>query len=153
MRPLVDIVCLTILAWVPVVWLIVLLLKRYLVPDYLQNPVLLGLVVVLFATSNHLQEESGLITVTVMGLILANQRQVAVKHVVEFKDRFYHSAAAHYELAKPGTFRLIPEEAKLRALDRDYREMQVMFFSHPPAWEVVVSTLSSLEKRINGLEG
>jgi predicted nucleotidyltransferase component of viral defense system len=76
-----------------------------------------------------------------------------LRHVVEFKDRFYHSAAAHYELAKPGTFRLIPEEAKLRALDRDYREMQVMFFSHPPAWEVVVSTLSSLEERINGLEG
>ena len=67
-------------------WLIVHLLQRYLVPDYLQNPVVLGVVVLVFAISNALQEESGLVTVTVLGLVLANQSRASVKHVVEFKE-------------------------------------------------------------------
>ncbi|MEO0529319.1 MAG: cation:proton antiporter [Planctomycetota bacterium] len=66
--------------------LVVYLLSRYLVPDFLQNPIVLGLVVVVFAVSNAVAEESGLVTVTIMGLVLANQRRVTVKHVVEFKE-------------------------------------------------------------------
>lgn len=66
--------------------LIVYLLSRYLVPDYLQNPVVLGIVVLVFAVSNALAEESGLVTVTVLGLALANQSRASVKHVVEFKE-------------------------------------------------------------------
>lgn len=67
-------------------WLIVNLLQRYLVPDYLQNPVVLGLVVLVFAISNALSHESGLVTVTVLGVILANQNRASIKHVVEFKE-------------------------------------------------------------------
>ncbi|TWT96681.1 K(+)/H(+) antiporter NhaP2 [Botrimarina colliarenosi] len=67
-------------------WLITYLLQRYLVPDYLQNAVVLGLVVLMFAVSNALAGESGLVTVTVLGLILANQHRTSVKHVVEFKE-------------------------------------------------------------------
>lgn len=67
-------------------WLLVYLLERYLVPDYLQNAVALGIVVLVFAASNALQEESGLVTVTVFGLLLANQSRASVKHVVEFKE-------------------------------------------------------------------
>lgn len=67
-------------------WLVVYALQRYLVPDYLQNPVVLGLVVFVFAASNALAEESGLVTVTVLGVILANQSRVSVKHLVEFKE-------------------------------------------------------------------
>lgn len=65
---------------------VIQMLRRFLAPDYLQNPLILGLVVVTFALSNALQEESGLVTVTVMGLILANQPWVTVKHIVEFKE-------------------------------------------------------------------
>jgi hypothetical protein len=43
-------------------------------------------VVLLFALSNQLQAESGLVTVTILGVILANQRFVAIRHVVEFKE-------------------------------------------------------------------
>jgi hypothetical protein len=39
-----------------------------------------------FTASNLLQEESGLFTVTLMGVFLANQRLVPVKHIVEFKE-------------------------------------------------------------------
>ncbi len=67
-------------------WIIVQLLHRYQIPDYLQNAFVLAAVVLLFAVSNHLQEESGLITVTVLGLLLANQNRTTVKHLIEFKE-------------------------------------------------------------------
>jgi len=66
--------------------IIVGLLSRYLLPDYLQNPVILAIVVLVFALSNYLREESGLVTVTILGILLANQNRVTVKHVVEFKE-------------------------------------------------------------------
>ncbi len=62
------------------------MLRRYLIPDYLQNPVILAFVTLLYAFSNYLQAESGLVTVTLLGIILANQRTVAIRHVVEFKE-------------------------------------------------------------------
>jgi NhaP-type Na+/H+ or K+/H+ antiporter len=62
------------------------LLRRFWVPDFLQSPLLLMLVVGAFAASNRAQAESGLLTVTLMGAILANQRQVPVKHLIEFKE-------------------------------------------------------------------
>jgi NhaP-type Na+/H+ or K+/H+ antiporter len=62
------------------------LLRQYWVPDYLQNAVSLMLVVTLFAISNVLVPESGLLTVIVMGLALANQRLVSVRHIIEFKE-------------------------------------------------------------------
>ena len=61
-------------------------LKRYLIPDFLQSAITLMTVVVVFASSNYLQEESGILGVTVMGLCLPNQRWVAVRHIIEFKD-------------------------------------------------------------------
>ena len=66
--------------------IILQMLRRYQVPDYLQNPAMLAWVVLLFAVSNYLQAESGLVTVTLLGVFLANQRQVALRHVVEFKE-------------------------------------------------------------------
>jgi NhaP-type Na+/H+ or K+/H+ antiporter len=64
----------------------VVLLRRFWVPDFLQSPVLLMLVAGAFTASNLLQDESGLFTVTLMGVFLANQRLVPVKHIVEFKE-------------------------------------------------------------------
>ncbi|NOY40795.1 MAG: sodium:proton antiporter [Planctomycetes bacterium] len=62
------------------------MLRRYLIPDYLQNPAILAFVTLLYAFSNYLQAESGLVTVTLLGIMLANQRTVAIRHVVEFKE-------------------------------------------------------------------
>ncbi|WP_145063680.1 cation:proton antiporter [Adhaeretor mobilis] len=67
-------------------WFLWEILRRYLVPDYLQNPFILAFVMLLFAVSNQLMHESGLVTVTLMGVILANQRKVELRHVVEFKE-------------------------------------------------------------------
>ena len=60
--------------------------RRYLVPDSLQNPITLGFVVAAFAISNVIQPESGLLTVTVMGITMANQRRFDIHHIVEFKE-------------------------------------------------------------------
>lgn len=66
--------------------LLVQFLKRYWIPDYLQNPVALMMVVAVFTISEQFQIESGLFAVTLMGVALANQKAVAVKHIIEFKE-------------------------------------------------------------------
>lgn len=62
------------------------MLRRYWIPEYLQNGVAFAFVIVAFVLSNNLQHESGLLTTTVMGVYLANQRKVLVNHVIEFKE-------------------------------------------------------------------
>jgi len=69
-------------AAVVIVWLI----RKDWVPDFLQNPVTLMLVVAAFTLSNHLQDEAGLLAVTAMGFALANQKRVSVHHIIEFKE-------------------------------------------------------------------
>jgi len=66
--------------------LIYLLLKRYLLPDFLQNPVTLMVVLAIFGLSNFFQHESGLWATTVMGIALANQKSARIHHIVEFKE-------------------------------------------------------------------
>jgi NhaP-type Na+/H+ or K+/H+ antiporter/Trk K+ transport system NAD-binding subunit len=66
--------------------LLVQILRRRLLPDYLRNAVALTLVVLVFSLSDILRHESGLLATTVMGIALANQRLVSVKRISEFKE-------------------------------------------------------------------
>lgn len=61
-------------------------MTRFLVPDYLQNPVSLMLVIAAFTASNEVMPESGLLATTVMGIALGNQKKVDVHHILEFKE-------------------------------------------------------------------
>ncbi len=61
-------------------------LARYWVPDYLHAVLILAVVMATFAISHWLRPESGLITVTVLGIAMANQRLVSVRHIIEFKE-------------------------------------------------------------------
>lgn len=63
-----------------------LLLRKYLIPDFLQNPAALMVVILCYATADMLQSEAGLLAVTVMGLVLANQKYVSIKHITDFKE-------------------------------------------------------------------
>lgn len=65
---------------------IYILLKRYMLPDFLQNPVTLMTVIIAFGVSDMLQHESGLWATTVMGIALANQKSARIHHIVEFKE-------------------------------------------------------------------
>ena len=69
--------------------------------------------------------------------------------VVRHKETFYPSGWAHYELARQGTLRLVPREERLAALERDYRNMGVMIFGEPPAFNTIMETLAALEQEIN----
>lgn len=62
------------------------LLRRFLIPDFLQNAYQLAAVVGAFTVSNQIQHESGLVAVTVFGVALANQRSATIKHLLEFKE-------------------------------------------------------------------
>lgn len=66
--------------------LLYLLLKKHLLPDFLQNPITLMIVVAVFTVSNMFQHESGLWATTLMGVALANQKSAKIHHIIEFKE-------------------------------------------------------------------
>jgi NhaP-type Na+/H+ or K+/H+ antiporter len=57
---------------------------RFLIPEELQNVTTLALVLGAFAVANAIRDEAGLVAVTVMGIVLASQSQVSVRHVLRF---------------------------------------------------------------------
>ena len=74
-----------------------------------------------------------------------------LKDVVEFKQRFYPSTWARYDLAHPGTFRLSPPKSQLAALAHDYRAMRDMFYREPAVFTAILEGLAALEQQINEL--
>lgn len=71
-----------------------------------------------------------------------------LQQVVAFKDRFYPAASARYDLAKPGTMRLMPPEDCLPALRADYEHMKNMIYGEEPVFEEILSSIQSLEDEI-----
>ena len=67
-------------------FVLTIVVRRYWLPDYLHGLAFLATALAMFALSNFLMEESGLVTVTVMGIFLANQKHLSIEHVVEFKE-------------------------------------------------------------------
>ena len=67
-------------------WATAYALRRYLVPDYLVNVVVLAVVVCAFTLSETLQHESGLLAVTIMGVWLANKKGLHVEELLHFKE-------------------------------------------------------------------
>lgn len=63
-----------------------ILLRSYLVPDFLENAVSLLFVLAAYTGAESIQQESGLFAATIMGVTLANQRLADVRHIVEFKE-------------------------------------------------------------------
>lgn len=66
--------------------LLVFALRKFIVPDFLHGVFFLVVALAAFWLSNLMREESGLVTVTVLGICLANQKYVSVEHVLEFKE-------------------------------------------------------------------
>ncbi|GLT16092.1 cation:proton antiporter [Vibrio algivorus] len=62
------------------------ILRRRLLPEYLQPFAVLTLVLGVFAVSNALESESGLLAVTVMGMWLANAKGVNIQNILHFKE-------------------------------------------------------------------
>ncbi len=67
-------------------WLYVKFRERNQLPGFLHNAVLLPFMLVVYATANQAQEESGLLAVTVMGIALASQKRVDIEGSIEFTE-------------------------------------------------------------------
>ena len=55
-------------------------------PEHLHSALAIAFVIGAFTVSNYFQEESGLLTVTIMGVIVANQRSIDVRELIAFKE-------------------------------------------------------------------
>ena len=62
------------------------LIRRQWVPEFLDNFLVTAAVVATYALSNQCAEESGLLAVTVMGITMANIRNLDVEHILNFKE-------------------------------------------------------------------
>lgn len=63
-----------------------LLIRHHWLPEFLHNITTLSFVFGSFVISNTLQPESGLVTVTIMGITLANMEDVDIKDILNFKE-------------------------------------------------------------------
>ena len=62
------------------------ILRRHLIPEYLRNVLSLTLVFAVYAGADHLAHESGLLAVTVMGMVLANLKDTDIDDILDFKE-------------------------------------------------------------------
>ena len=67
-------------------WALARLLRRQLIPEYLQNIGVLATVLLAFSLSNTIAHESGLLAVTIMGIALGNIRNVHIDDILDFKE-------------------------------------------------------------------
>ncbi|MBM4957856.1 sodium:proton antiporter [Vibrio parahaemolyticus] len=61
-------------------------LRRAWLPEYLQPFAVLMVVLGVFSVSNHIESEAGLLTVTVMGMWLANAKDINIQKILHFKE-------------------------------------------------------------------
>jgi len=74
-----------------------------------------------------------------------------LRAVVTFKDKFYHRGWARYDLATPGTMKLVPPDHIMRAVERDYDQMRFMIFGRRPEFQEIMDSIRALEIEINAL--
>lgn len=72
-----------------------------------------------------------------------------LEEVVDFKTRFYPRGWARYDLAKPGSIKLVPPDRILAEIEKDYAAMQEMIFGRRPDFDEIMKGLSQLEQEIN----
>jgi hypothetical protein len=76
--------------------------------------------------------------------------QIALlKRVVDFKQKFYTQNRARYDLAVPGTLRLLPPHHSATQLKEDYAGMRRMIFGKYPSYDEIMATLAELQGEIN----
>lgn len=73
------------------------------------------------------------------------------ERVVVHKSIYFRSGRARYDLAVPGSFRLVPDQGRIAELERDHEAMKQMFFTPPPSLAEVLGILRELEARINAV--
>ena len=72
-----------------------------------------------------------------------------LRAVADHKATYFAFSAARYELARPGSLRLVPDDDLVRQLRLDYNSMSEMFVTEPPGFDEVISKIAALEATIN----
>jgi len=116
-----------------------LVLRRRYVPEYLRNVLTLTLVFAVYAVSDLIQHESGLLAVTIMGITLTNLEDTDIEDILDFKESLS-------VLLISGLFiilaaRIEPEMMILAGWPALGVLLTVMFVARPLA--VLVSTIGS----------
>ena len=62
------------------------ILRRHLIPEYLRSIFALTMVFVVYAVSDLIEHESGLLTVTIMGITLTNMKNTDIEDILDFKE-------------------------------------------------------------------
>lgn len=83
--------------------------------------------------------------------VSAYENMELLQKVTDFKMKFYPRKWAHYELAVPGTLRLLPPEYRFEVLRKDYDSMKNMMFGEYPNFDTLIKYIGELEREINFL--
>ena len=67
-------------------WLIIKSFRRGWVPEYMKVPVLFGVVLVVYGSTDTVLHESGLLAVTVMGMLIGNAHLPSLEELKRFKE-------------------------------------------------------------------
>lgn len=70
--------------------------------------------------------------------------------VAKHKATFFRSGWASYDTARPGTLRLMPDEARIKDLRADYRAMAPMMFDERPlSFDDILAKIAAIQETIN----
>lgn len=71
--------------------------------------------------------------------------------VRKFTITFYNRGWSKFEEAKPGSFKLYPNDKYIKDLEKDYKLMAQMIFNEQPSFNEVMKVIKEIEKEINKL--
>ncbi len=74
-----------------------------------------------------------------------------LNHVRDHTLAFFRRSWMKLEEARPGSFRITPQDALATFLARDYAAMQGMILGESPPFEDILQTITDLEARLNAL--
>lgn len=69
--------------------------------------------------------------------------------VAEHKSIYFRAAWASYATARKGTLKLIPDAKVFAEMEKDYEQMNEMFFKAPPSWSEIISEITAFETEFN----
>lgn len=76
-----------------------------------------------------------------------------LEQVVKHKQVFFPSGWAHYDTAKPGSIKLVPDTETANLLRLDYEGMKEMFFGEVESFDSLMTTVKDLQEVLNLKEG
>lgn len=72
--------------------------------------------------------------------------------VREFKKKFYPVSWAKYDTAIPGQFTLVPNDERLKELEKDFNNMKEMINDNTISFNQLIEEIKRIEMEINNLK-